>query len=121
MTKEELYRRLVDISDVDDFLLELKPTNSKCYWGRYFPSRKLIRLYALDEVGNMYPEEVLIREGLHELAHHIQHHHVPYWTRKAGVMHDSEFILLYRNMLTLAFPKRDIEEVLAMGKEMQLY
>lgn len=99
MNQEELYRTLVELSDVEDFKLELKPTYSKCYWGRYFPQRKLIRLYALDETGERYPDEILIREGLHELTHHIQYNHVPYWQRIPGVMHDAEFWKLYRGMM----------------------
>lgn len=103
MNQEQLYRKLVELSDVEDFILELKPICSKKYWGRYFPERKLIRLYALDEYGNQYPEEILIREGLHELTHHIQHHHIPYWTRKFGVMHDEEFWIIFEGMLSKTY------------------
>lgn len=41
MTESELYNKLVTISEVSDFHLELKQVHSKSYWGRYFPDRKL--------------------------------------------------------------------------------
>jgi hypothetical protein len=100
MNQEQLYRKLVELSDVDDFILELKPTHSKSYWGRYFPARKLIRLYALDENGEQYDDLILLKEGLHELTHHIQYNHIPFWRRKAGVMHDPMFWEIYRGMLS---------------------
>jgi hypothetical protein len=103
MDERELYHRLVSISDVDDFVLELKPCHSKSYWGRYFPDRKLIRLYALDEFGEQYDDAILLKEGLHELTHHIQYNHIPFWTRVHGVMHDDEFWEIYRGMLQKAF------------------
>ena len=113
MTQEELYRLLVELSDVEDFVLELKPLYSKSYWGRYFPERKLIRLYALDEDGNQFPDRILIREGLHELTHHIQYNHIPYWRRKRGVMHDDEFWDIYRGMLTrVQIDVKELAEVL---------
>lgn len=98
MTERELYDKLVYISGVADFQLELVPIHSKCYWGRYYPNRKLIRLYEFDVNGQPYDAEVLIREGLHELSHHIQYYHLPFWERKKGVMHDEEFWKLYRGM-----------------------
>lgn len=105
MTETELYNKLVSISEVSDFHLELKQTYSVSYWGRYFPDRKLIRLYALDEEGKQYPDEVLIREGLHELTHHIQYHHVPFWKRKHGIMHDDEFKYIFKEMFRNHFGK----------------
>lgn len=105
MTEESLYQKLVEISGVTDFHLELKPSYSKWYWGKYFTKRCVIRLYALDEYGNQYPDEDLIREGLHELTHHIQYHHIPFWKRKKGVMHDAEFWELFRAMQEVAFGK----------------
>lgn len=107
MNQEELYRKLVEISDVDDFVLELKPIHSSSYWGRYFTERKLIRLYQLDENGVPYPDEVLIKEGLHELTHHIQYNHIPFWKRKKGIMHDEMFWSIYKGMLKQAF-KQDL-------------
>ena len=103
LTEEKLYNILVEVSGVSDFHLELKPVYSKTYWGRYFPKKSLIRLYALKECGEQYPDEDLIREGLHELTHHIQYHHVPFWTRKKGVMHDYDFWELYNRMLKSYF------------------
>lgn len=105
MTENELYEKLVSIAEVSDFRLELKQVHSVSYWGRYFPDKKLIRLYALDEDGNQYPEDVLMREGLHELTHHIQYHHVPFWKREKGVMHDSAFHFIFGGMQKLAFGK----------------
>lgn len=103
MNQEELYRLLVEITDVEDFVLELKQSHSSTYWGRYFVDRKLIRLYALDENGEPYPDEILIREGLHEITHHIQHNHIPFWKRKKGIMHDSMFWEIYHGMLKQVF------------------
>lgn len=85
MNELKLYQKLVEISGVDDFILELKLVHSSTYWGRYFPDRRLIRLYVLDENGEPYPESVLLKEGLHELTHHIQYHHIPFWKRQRGL------------------------------------
>lgn len=106
--QEELYRKLADIADVEDFVLELKPVYSKSYWGRYFPERKLIRLYMLDENRVPYDEDILLKEGLHELTHHIQYNHIPFWERVAGVMHDEMFWEIYRGMLDRAFGEEAI-------------
>ena len=103
MDELKLYQKLVEISGVDDFILELKFVHSSTYWGRYFPERRLIRLYVLDENGEPYSESVLLKEGLHELTHHIQYHHIPFWKRQKGVMHDDMFWEIYRGMLAKAF------------------
>lgn len=105
MTEKRLYLTLIAISGVSDFELELKPTHSKKYWGRYFPQRRLIRLYALNEDGEQYSNEDLVREGLHELTHHIQYHHIPFWERKRGIMHDSDFWMMYKSMYKTHFGK----------------
>lgn len=105
MSEERLYLTLIAISGVSDFELELKPSHSKRYWGRYYPNISLIRLYALDEVGNQLPDEDLIREGLHELTHHIQYHHIPFWERKKGIMHDSDFWMMFKGMYESHFGK----------------
>jgi hypothetical protein len=105
MNEEELYYYLVDITGISDFVLELKPVYSKSFWGRYFPARKLIRLYQLDEEGKALPDTILVKEALHEVAHHVQYYHVPGWTRKAGIMHDSQFWEIYRGFLDKAFDR----------------
>lgn len=106
MNEQELYRKIAKISGVSDFHLELKPVYSKSYWGRYYPDRKLIRLYALEEDGTQIPDEILIREGLHEVTHHIQYHHVPFWERKKGVMHDESFWKIFEEMFSGYFGKK---------------
>lgn len=105
MSENELYRTIVEISGVEDFELELKNTYSKTYWGRYFPEKRLIRLYALDENGNQYDSDILIREGLHEVTHHIQYHHIPFWRRVHGTMHDSSFYAIFNGMQKTFFGK----------------
>lgn len=110
MTESELYSKLVSISEISDFHLELKQVHSKTYWGRYYPDRKLIRLYALDENGEQYSNEDLLREGLHELTHHIQYHHLPFWRREKGVMHDDGFWYIFKDMFRNYFGK-ELEEV----------
>jgi hypothetical protein len=117
MDQESLYRKLVEISDVDDFVLELKPIYSVSYWGRYFPDRKLIRLYILDEDGEVFPDEILIKEGLHELTHHIQYNHIPFWKRVKGVMHDEEFWNIYKGMLHKAFSVDTLPAFMIDSKE----
>lgn len=104
MKQEELYRRMVEISDVEDFVLELLPTYSKSYYGRYFPNRKLIRIYALNTYGDFYSDEFLLETALHELSHHIQYYHIPFWKRKAGVMHDDEFWNIFKGMMRKTQP-----------------
>lgn len=110
MDSFDLYKKLVEISEVDDFVLELKSIHSSAYWGRYYPDRKLIRLYLLNEEGKPYPEAVLMKEGLHELTHHIQYHHIPFWKRIKGIMHDDMFWSIYRGMLSKAFNFREEDE-----------
>lgn len=103
MTEQELYDLLVELSGVNDFTLELLPKYSKSYWGRYFTRRKIIRLYALDEEGQTYPNDILIREATHELAHHMQYHHIPGWHKIDGIMHDPLFYELHKAFLDKAF------------------
>mgnify|MGYP006976783492 CR=1 len=106
MNEAELKELLVKLSGVRDFKLELLPKYSKSYWGRYFVVRKIIRLYALDENGEQYPDDILIREATHELAHHMQYHHIPGWKPKKGVMHDSLFHELHKAFLDKAFGRK---------------
>jgi hypothetical protein len=105
MNEQELYTYLVEVTGISDFVLELKPIYSKAYWGRYFPARKLIRIYQLDEERNPLPDTILVKEALHELAHHVQYYHVPDWERKPGIMHDSQFWEIYRGFLDTAFDR----------------
>lgn len=105
MTEQELYSYLSKISGVDDFDVQFSG-HSISFWGRYFIHRKLIRLYVLDENGKQYDDEILIREGLHELTHHIQYHHVPGWERVFGVMHDDSFYTMFKSFLDKAFNRK---------------
>ncbi|MMZ55969.1 hypothetical protein D1872_178450 [compost metagenome] len=103
MNQQDLMDLLVELSGISDFQLELKQTYSKCYWGRYFINRKLIRIYALDEDGTQFPDDILIREATHELAHHIQFYHVPGWERQKGIVHDEQFYEIHKALMDKAF------------------
>jgi hypothetical protein len=105
MNENELYGFLCGISGISDFTLELKPIHSKMFWGRYNSASKIIRIYQLDENGNPYDDHILIRESLHELVHHIQHHHIYGWKRERGKMHDQQFWELYKSLLDKAFER----------------
>ncbi|AEZ50570.1 hypothetical protein F400_gp123 [Bacillus phage BCD7] len=103
MTEQELYNKLLKISDIGDFHLEFWG-HSEDYWARYYVNKRLIVIYDRDENGDQYDESVLIREGLHELTHHIQHCYIPFWKRLAedGKEHDSMFWELFRAMQRIA-------------------
>ena len=105
MEQEELQEHLVAISGIDDFELDLKPKYSESYWGRYYPNRKRIVIYQLDEDGEEYDESTLLKESLHELTHHIQYNHVEGWERKSGVMHDNQFYEIFKQLLDIAFDR----------------
>jgi hypothetical protein len=124
LTEQKLKALLVKLSGVSDFTLELLPKFSKSYWGRYFTVRKIIRLYGLDEDGNWYPDDDLIREGTHELAHHMQYHHIEGWFPVKGIMHDPQFYELHKAFLDKAFGRNVpviyspiVERIVASRKE----
>ena len=98
MNRDKLFQILVEVSGVDDFELDLTETYSSSYWGRYFPKKSLVRLYGRNEDGSKVADDILIREGLHEVTHHIQYHHLPFWERRKGVMHDSLFWYTFNKM-----------------------
>jgi hypothetical protein len=90
---------LKQVSGLQDFEVEVKPTFSKRYWAKYYPLQSLVRIYGLNENGEYYPLNILIREGLHEVAHHIQWYHTPGWRRVKGVVHDAVFKEVFADLL----------------------
>lgn len=105
MNQTQLQDKLIELSGVNDFILELKPSYSKLFWGRYFIWRKIIRLYALDEHGNQYPDDILMREATHELVHHMQYYHIAGWEPTPKQPHDEQFYELHKAFLDKVFDR----------------
>lgn len=102
MTSDKLKDMLFVCSQVNDFELVILPRHSKRHWALYYPGEKLIEIYGNDSKGKQYPLDVLLREALHELAHHFQYTHIPFWTPGEDD-HDPMFWELYQNLLDRAF------------------
>ena len=100
--KLKIVRILRNLTGLMDFTVEFKEHYSTRYWGFYLTRTKTIRLYILDEEGEYVDEEIILREALHELTHHIQWYHTPGWIRKPGIAHDKEFKRIHAELQVLA-------------------
>jgi len=89
MTKRELRDKLQNLSGVRDFFIFVLDKYNPKYWGLYYPPVKMIVIYKLKENGKPIGENMLVKTCLHELAHHIQFHHVKNYKVKSR--HDEMF------------------------------
>lgn len=103
MTSRELTREIQRLSGVKDFRLRFRNAYHPERWAEYRPHTKTIIVYTLDQEGVRYDRNVLLRESLHELAHHIQFNHVPFWQYSAQEEHDRGFWEIYQHLMRLAF------------------
>lgn len=108
VTSEKLKEIMFVCSRVNDFKLVILPRHSAEYWAMYYPELKKIEIYGNDAMGNQYPLHVLLREALHELAHHFQYTHIPFWTPSEDD-HDPMFWMLYQQLLDQAFGENTIK------------
>ena len=72
-----------------DFHLDLRGYSDN-YWGLYYPEKKQVVIYVLDEIGEYLPYYSILCTAIHEAIHHFQHSK-PDFVRVKGIMHDSEF------------------------------
>jgi hypothetical protein len=91
ITEKELMTKLYMATGATDFLIIFKREFSSKDWGEYFKRNKVAVLYVLDENGQEYDDETLIRVGCHEVAHHMQYHYTDDYTPKRGKEHDKVF------------------------------
>lgn len=103
MTSRELTREIRRLSGVKDFRLRFRNAYNPERWAEYRPHTKTIIIYTLDSAGNRYEDHILLREALHELAHHIQFNHVPFWQYNSLEEHDAGFWEIYQQLTRLAF------------------
>jgi hypothetical protein len=99
MTEKELMTKLFIATGATDFLVIFKREFSSKDWGEYFKQNKVAVLYVLDEDGNMYEDETLIRVACHEVAHHMQYHYTEGYVPKKGKEHDKVFKLQFAKIL----------------------
>ena len=98
--QQKLYNRL--LSDINllgmklNFTLELKPY-SKSYFGRFNPNTNKITLYIYEDskCTKLFPYEQLLDTFIHEFTHCVQYNN-PTFKRYKGVMHDSNFVALFK-------------------------
>lgn len=106
MTLDELHYKVIEDLfilglPVDEVVIKLRPY-SKTYYGRYFPDRQEIYLYPfLNKSGDFMSYDLIIKGGIHEMCHHIQHTN-PVYRRNKGVMHDPQFWSLYNHYIDRA-------------------
>lgn len=117
MNERDLMLELYSISGCSDALVIFKREHNPNKWGDYFIQNRVIVLYVLNERGEQYSDETLIREGIHELTHHILYHHTKDYAPKDGDEHDivfkekfAELISLYYNGLVPMRVQRVIRE-----------
>lgn len=97
--QEQLYNRLIsDLKKLGiplNFELEVKPY-SKSYYGRYNPNTNKITVYAYEDKNctRVYSYDSLLDTVIHEFTHYIQYTN-PNYKRVKGVMHDSNFWVLF--------------------------
>lgn len=96
MEQLELQAILEQLCGLSDFVVVFADSCDSKLWAEYLPDHKILLIYNLDEEGNRYPDERLILEGIHELAHHIQHYHVDYVIEH---YHDSVFYEVFEILL----------------------
>lgn len=89
MLCNEIKHIIKDMGLPTDFHIELRGYSER-YWGSYYPDKKKIVLYVLDEIGEYLPYYAILCTALHEAIHHYQHSK-PDFVRVHGIMHDTEF------------------------------
>lgn len=89
MLCNEIKNIIGDMGLPNDFRVELRGYSSS-RWGCYYPERKTIVLYVLDEFGEYIPYYAILITALHEAIHHYQYSK-PNHVRVHGIMHDTEF------------------------------
>lgn len=73
--QDELQQRFKEITKLDDFTLILEERYDPENYAEYFVKNCILKLYILDSEGKRYPRDIIEREALHELAHHLQYKH----------------------------------------------
>lgn len=119
MTRLELMTRMMDITDAVDFLIifsnECHPDN----WGEYYPNHKVIVIFTLDEEGNKLSDREIIKTSCHEMAHHLQFHHLEDYEVVKNEDHDEVFKKVFAKLLHKYYngniPKRTLEEIKEEG------
>lgn len=105
MSREFLKQKLInDLSrlflPVNEFDLEIRPFSSSFY-GKYTPKnfnnkrkKATIWIYPYsNKSGDMYSYCKILKTAIHEVCHHLQYTD-PDYTRRKGIMHNSEFYYL---------------------------
>lgn len=77
--------------DLPEFTLTLKGYSSRSY-GKYKPDTRTIVLYCYEDKQEtrLYAYDHLLNILIHEIVHHLQWSDES-WTRKKGIMHDTQF------------------------------
>ncbi|NLM49705.1 MAG: hypothetical protein GX196_01990 [Clostridiaceae bacterium] len=119
MTKRELRDKLQNLSGVKDFFIFVLDKYNPKYWGLYYPPVKMIVIYKLKENGKPIGENMLVKTCLHELAHHIQFHHVKNYKVKSR--HDEMFKKIYADLLVKYYKGNIPRDIMAEIKKYGLF
>ncbi len=99
MTQLELLKEMYLLTGLNDFLIVLSNEYNPQDWGYYYPNNKVIMIYTLNEDGSKIDKDALIRICCHEVAHHIQYHHIKGYKVKDGDEHDENFKEIFAKLL----------------------
>ena len=91
-----------------DFTLDFRGYSST-YEGRYNIEKKRIKIYALEENGELRPHSELLPILIHEAIHHWQFNYQVNFVRYKGVMHNHMFKTKYAECIARAKELKLIE------------
>ena len=122
MTQKDLIRKMYHLSGLYDFLIILSNEYNPVDWGEYYPKNKVIVIFTRDEHGRTIDEDSIIRICCHELAHHMQYHHLENYKVESGEEHDQVFKELFANLLNKYYNGEvPIETIEVLKEEGLLY
>lgn len=117
MTQQELKDRLQDITGFSDFQLTFVNVYHPNNYGDYFLEDNHIMLYILDRDGSQLAREVLEREALHEMAHHLQIRHTQGYRLRSSTAHGRTFKRQFTKLLKKYYNNRVPQDTLEYLKD----
>jgi hypothetical protein len=117
LTERDLLYNLITKTGYTGYILFFKKEyNEKC-WGNYYKQNKVIILYTLDENGDTYDDQTLIRVACHELAHHVQYNLTEGYDADLGEEHDEVFKGIFAKILDKYYNGKVPKEIIDFVRE----
>lgn len=117
--EQRIRKRIEEITGLDDFVIKLMKHYDHENWGHYYPRLMIIAVYTEHLDGTFMEEDEVVRVVCHEVAHHLQFHHVDGYEVEDGNEHDEVFKELFANLLEKYYdgnvPQVTLEEVKKEG------